>query len=114
MYCVWSNIRTSKTLKDKNMIGKTHLSGSKMLFACCDKELINKEIKHNNTKIVISEKFYGTQEITKEEFLKNINCCSSANIFGKKACDLLLKNKVVLKEQIIYINNIPHTQIYKI
>lgn len=96
------------------MIGKVHVKDNKVLFACCDKELLNKEIIYNDVKIKLSEKFYGLKEITTDFFLKNINDCTQANIFGKNACKLLLDKKLILKEQIIDVGGIPHIQIYKI
>jgi uncharacterized protein len=96
------------------MIGKLHVNENKMLFACCDKELINKEIIFNETTIKLSEKFYGSKEITTEKVLENINKCTQANIFGKNVCELLIDNNLILKEQVLDVNGIPHVQIYKI
>ena len=96
------------------MIGKMHIKDHTKLFACCDKELLNKTIVYNNTNIYFSSSFYGAKEISEKEFLYNIEECTTANIFGKESCNLLLKNKIILKEQIITIGKIQHTQIYKI
>ena len=91
-----------------------HIKGNTKLFACCDKELLNKTIVYNNTPVYFSSSFYGTKEISEKAFLSNIEECTTANIFGKKACNLLLKNKIILKEQILTIDKTQHTQIYKI
>ncbi len=95
------------------MIGKIHVNETNILFACCDKEILNKEIKFNDTSIVISNKFYGTEELSEKEILKNIEECTQANVFGKKACALLLDKKIITKENIMDINGVPHVQIYK-
>ncbi len=91
-----------------------HIGDNNKIFACCDKDLINKELKFNDASIKISENFYGSEEITIKNFLENINECTQANIFGKKACSILLDNKLILKEQIIDVSGTPHVQIYKI
>jgi len=96
------------------MIGKMHIKENQKLFACCDKDLLNKTIICEDIQVNLSSSFYGTKEISEKEFLSNIEECTSANIFGKEACNLLLKNKIILKEQIITIGKTPHTQIYKI
>ena len=93
------------------MIGKLH---DNKIFACCDKELINSKITFDDFEIVISKFFYGDQKITEKEILENIDLCVSGNFFGKKICDLLVSKKLVPKEQIIYLGETPHIQIYKI
>lgn len=93
------------------MIGKLH---NNKVFACCDKELINSKITHEDLELVISKSFFGDHQITEKEILENINLCDSGNFFGKKICDLLVSKNLVSKDQIIYFGNIPHIQIYKI
>jgi hypothetical protein len=94
------------------MIGKLHISNNYKIFACCDKDLVGKTISSDNIKL--SSSFYGTQIINKQQVIDHLNKCDSANIFGKKVCDFLLSIDVITKEQIIYIDNIPHVHIYKI
>ncbi|MDD4049704.1 MAG: DUF424 family protein [Candidatus ainarchaeum sp.] len=96
------------------MIGKIHdVSGNK-IFASCDKSLVGKTIITEDFEIYFSESFYGDRLLSKEEILKYIDGCHSANIFGEKICNLLLEEKIIVKESIIYIEKIPHVQIYKV
>ncbi|GEM_PF-2559027 len=96
------------------MIGKLHNNIGNKVFACCDKELINTIIKHKELEVNISSSFFGSDILTEEEIINFINECDSANIFGKKICDLLLSKNIIINKQIILINKIPHTQIYKL
>ncbi len=96
------------------MIGKIHIQNGNKIFACCDKELIDTKIKYGEAEIHISKQFYGTENLTKKELLENLSNCDCANVFGNKVCDLLLKEKIIEKEQIVYISKIAHTQIYKL
>jgi hypothetical protein len=96
------------------MIGKVHQSDGKIIFACCDKELLDKKIKYSDIEITISSSFYGTEKLNKEQILENISCCDCANIFGNKICDFLLSEKIITKEQVVYFDNIAHVQIYKL
>lgn len=96
------------------MIGKIHDLNGQKIFASCDKSLLEKKIITDDLEIHFSKSFYGEDEITLEEIIKNINECKSSNIFGKKICNLLLEKKIILKESIIYIDDIPHIQIYKL
>jgi uncharacterized protein len=95
------------------MIGKVNVSSGKKIFASCDKELLEKRIKYQDFEIHFSKSFYGDKEITIEEIIYNVENSDSSNIFGKKICSLLIEKKIILKESIIYINDVPHVQIYK-
>jgi len=96
------------------MIGKVHSLSGKKIFACCDKELIDKKLNQKGLEIHISKSFYGTSAFTEKAFLEQVKECDQANIFGNKACDILIKEKIISKDQIIYIDKIAHIQIYKI
>ena len=96
------------------MIGKLHIYNKKKILACCDKHLLNTTIKYKNININLKESFYGDQVIREVELLEYVDDCDQANIFGRKVCDILLKNNKIKEDQIVYINKIPHVQIYKI
>ncbi len=96
------------------MIGKVHNISGMKIFASCDKELLGKTIITKDFEIHFSKDFYGTSEIAIEEIIKHLNDCDSANIFGKKICALLLNKKIIKEDIIIYIEDVPHVQIYKI
>lgn len=96
------------------MLGKLHDINGQKIFASCDKSLKGKKISTSDFEITFSESFYGAEKISKKDFLENIKYCNSANLFGKKVCSFLLKEKIITKESIIYIEDIPHVQIYKL
>lgn len=96
------------------MLGKVHEFEGKKIFASCDKELIEKKIITDDFEIYFSKSFYGDKEIDIDQIIKNIKECDSSNIFGKKICSLLIKKKVITEETIIYIEDVPHLQIYKV
>lgn len=96
------------------MIGKLHTYKDSKVFACCDKELLKRKIVSNDLEVDISTDFFGEKEILKTDIINYLNECDSANIFGKKVCDFLLSKNLITKDQIIFIGEIPHIQIYKI
>ncbi|HOZ36194.1 MAG TPA: DUF424 family protein [archaeon] len=95
------------------MIGKVHNQNGRTIFACCDKELIDKKLNHGDIEIHLSRSFYGSSLLTEKEFLEQFSDCDYANFFGNRACNLLLKKKIITKDQILYIDKIAHVQIYK-
>ena len=48
------------------MIGKVHNQNGKIIFACCDKELMDKTLKHGEIEIHLSKSFYGSEKITEK------------------------------------------------
>jgi hypothetical protein len=50
------------------MIGKVHNQNGRTIFACCDKELIDKKLNHGDIEIHLSRSFYGSSLLTEKEF----------------------------------------------
>ncbi len=96
------------------MIGKKHIIDGKIIFAACDKELLNKKIEHEDAVIEINESFFGNESLTEAEIIKAIEECDSANLFGKNVCNILITNNLLLKDHLIYLGDVPHAQIYKL
>jgi hypothetical protein len=96
------------------MYFKLHKAENKTVFACCDKELIGKEILHGGITLKIDSSFYGKEKISEKKFLELINEADSANLLGEKAVKLALKNRLVSEKDVIRIKNIPHIQIFKV
>ncbi|MCD6216192.1 MAG: hypothetical protein DRP08_00550 [Candidatus Aenigmatarchaeota archaeon] len=92
----------------KQFIHKKH-----NLLAIADADLVNKSFKYNDTTITITREFYG-DVVEKEVLLKKIKQATIINAIGRKSVSLLEKNNLVLKENIIYIEGIPHAQVVKI
>jgi hypothetical protein len=96
------------------MIGKKHIIDGKIIFAACDKDLLNKKIEHEDIIIEINESFFGNTELTDKEIVQAIEECDSANFFGKRVCNILITNNLLLNEHLIYLGDVPHAQIYKL
>ena len=96
------------------MIGKKHNVDGKVIFAACDKELLNTKIEHEDVVVEIKSSFYGINKITEKELLEAIEECDSANLFGNKVCNILTINNLISKDHIIYVGKVPHAQIYKL
>jgi len=75
------------------------------LVAACDKEILDVELLSNGVKIKASSKFYGNELVTEKEFLDAIKCCTSANVIGTKIVKLLVKNRIIHEEAILWMEN---------
>ena len=97
-----------------NYWGKTHSTQGDLVVAICDDNLIDKEIVDKEIKIKVSRDFYGGMYITEGIALKLLNKATIGNLIGEKIVDMAEKNGFITKENIIFINGIPHAQFVKI
>ncbi len=95
---------------------KIHESPRGKVVAVCDKELIGKILEDENTAMDLKNYsgFYVGEHVGKDDVEKALEKFSSANIVGKKSVGVALSAGVVSKEDIMYINETPYIQIYKI
>jgi hypothetical protein len=85
-----------------------------LVVAICDEDLIDKEIETKELKIKISKNFYGEKLIDEKIALRLMKKATVCNLMGKNIVELAEKNKFIIKENIIFINGIPHAQFVKI
>jgi len=84
------------------------------VVAVCDKDLIGKTVSDEDSEIEVTERFYGGEEKSEEELLKILQDAQNVNILGKESIEFLLEHKLISKENIIYIGDVPHTQIVEV
>lgn len=75
------------------------------LVAACDREIINVELLSNGVKIKASSQFYGKELVTEKEFLDAIQGCTSANVIGTKIVKLLIENRIIHEEAVLWMEN---------
>lgn len=85
-----------------------------LVVAICDEDLIDKEIVSKELKIKVSKNFYGDRLVEERIVLRLMKKATICNIIGKKIVELAEKNKFIVKENVIFINDIPHAQFVKI
>lgn len=84
------------------------------LVAICDEEILDKEIKNENFDLKISKNFYGENLVEEKVALKLLRKATIGNLTGKNIVELAGKNGFIAKENIIFIDGIPHAQFVKI
>ncbi|HJH31632.1 MAG TPA: DUF424 family protein [Methanosarcinaceae archaeon] len=93
---------------------KIHKSGSEILVAVCDRNLLGKKLEHDNVNVEISEEFYRGDIASDEQVIEALTNAKSANLFGKKAVACAIKCGAVDPECAKTINGVPHAQIFRI
>jgi uncharacterized protein len=96
------------------MYVKIHKSQDSIVTAICDEDLIGKKFSDEEKQLEITERFYKGEITSEEETIKIMQAATNLNLVGKKTIDLALKNKIIDKDSIIKIKNIPHAQIFEI
>ncbi len=90
------------------MLVKIHKAGGKKIVSIADKELIGKDLEDGEKYLKISECFYKGEEMSGKEILNELEDANSLNIVGKDSINFCIKNKIVDKENILKIKNVPH------
>jgi len=75
------------------------------LVAACDKEIIDVELYSNGVKIKASSHFYGKELVTEKELMDAIRSCTSANVIGTRIVDLLVKNRMIHEEAVLWMDH---------
>ncbi|MFA5381598.1 MAG: DUF424 family protein [Candidatus Micrarchaeia archaeon] len=86
------------------------------ITAICDKELINKTLKEGEIILNIKKysNFYKGKLVGDKEITKAIKEAEHLNLVGKKCIEIAKKINKINDKQILYIEGIPHVQIYKL
>ena len=84
------------------------------VVAVCDRELLNRTIKHGDIEIHVSESFYGTSPAGEDEVSKAICDADNINIIGKRAVAIATGLGLVEPSGCLMIDGIPHAQIFRV
>ena len=82
------------------------------ILAACDAELIGKTLTSPLCDIEIDSFFYGDTRATEEEFLDGLTCVGSANLMGKRVCDIAIKAGLLTIDSCLIIDGVPHALIF--
>ena len=83
-----------------------------VVIAICDKNLLSKEIG-KKLKIKVKKEFYGEELIDDDKAVEFMKKATIGNLLGKEIIKLALEKKFITKENIMFIDDIPHAQFLK-
>lgn len=93
------------------MIVKVHKTADRTILAICDENLLNKKFEEGGLQLDLTSDFYKGREKPEQEIFELIKKAGIINAVGEKCIRFLLKNKMISKENIIKIKDIPHVQV---
>jgi len=93
---------------------KIHYSGSNVVVAICDKDILGKTLVEGNMRVTIHEGFYCGEVVDAESVEKALITATTANLFGEKCVKCAIDCGMVNPLSVIYIDGVPHAQIFRI
>ena len=86
---------------------KIHRNNDMETIACCDEELLNKIFTEGNLRLEIGSTFYGVALLAIDKAIEILSEASSFNIVGEDITNMAIAQKILPKEGVRKINNIP-------
>lgn len=86
---------------------KIYKSQDSEIVVLCDKDLIGKRFEEGEIVLDIDTKYYSGQDTPEEEVSRILHDAINITIVGEKSIDFALSLKIIRKEDIKYIKNIP-------
>ena len=91
---------------------KFHSEGDRGVLAICDENLLGKTLKEGDLEFKINKGFYEGDPVDKDAILRIIPAVGSVNAVGKRSIGILLEEGIATEDDIRYIQDVPHIQIY--
>ncbi len=82
------------------------------LLAIADKGILGKKFKKKGLEIGVSKDFYYQGFCTEKKALAMMKEASAINAIGKNIVGLMVENKIITKESVLYPCGIEHAQVF--
>ncbi|MBY9017177.1 MAG: DUF424 family protein [Candidatus Lokiarchaeota archaeon] len=86
---------------------KIHRRSDIETIACCDEALLNQVFTEGNLRIEISSTFFGRDLLAIDTAIEILRGASYFNIVGENITNLAIAQKILPREGVRKINNIP-------
>ncbi len=84
------------------------------MLAVCDENLLGKTIEYRDIIFKVSTDFYGGNKAGRTDILSEIKKADIVNIIGINIVESLVINRLVDKDCILWLGDIPHVQIVRV
>lgn len=92
------------------IVGKQH----EQVLALCDKDLLGKRFEEGEVCIEVRESFYNGKQLSSSEIEELLTAATNVNIVGEESVQFALIHGYLGKEDIKYVQGVPHVQIYSL
>lgn len=82
-------------------------------MAVCDEKLVGTRLKlSSEVSVEVAESFYKGVLVFEEEVQDYIKLGTIINLLGEKAVEAALRKGYAKKESVVYVDNVPHLQLF--
>ena len=89
---------------------KVHKLHERVIVAICDEDLLGKRFEEKEHLLEIPERFFKGEKKSKEDMIPLIKKAHIINLVGKESVQFGIQNKLIDKNNIKTVKNIPHAQ----
>ena len=93
------------------MILKKHFNEGRLILAICDKVLLDKMFEDSTGILNLKSGFYKGEDVSDNILIDLFKKAYIINAVGRDSVALLVKEKIVLSEQVKQIKKIPYVQV---
>lgn len=84
------------------------------VVAVCDRELLDRKLRHGDIELHISEYFYGNTIADEGAVSRAIKDADNVNLIGKQAVGIAIGLGLVEESGCLVIEGVPHAQIVRV
>lgn len=93
------------------MILKKHFNEGRLILAICDKDLLDKTFEDSTGILNLKSGFYKGDDVSDNIIIDLFKKAYIINAVGAKSVALLVKEKMILSEQVKQMKKVPYVQI---
>ena len=97
-----------------NIAVKIYHQNNEVMLAACDESLLGKVFEEGDLQLEVHNTFYDGFRVDKKGLLSHLGLSTIANLVGEEVINCALEAGILSSDCIIYIQGIPHAQIYRI
>ena len=89
---------------------KIHVHENERILAACDEDILGMTFRDENSKITVSERFYGGERISEEIFFERTKSVTILNLVGNEVVGAAVRVGLVSEDHVIVIGGVKHAQ----
>jgi hypothetical protein len=107
-------LRDFNQLCSKKFFLKTFFSEEGKVVAACDADILGKKFQENEKILHVKQDFYFDRRVGIDEVLEELKQFFTANFVGKMIIEELVSRGIISKDNVKFVNGVPHIQIFMI
>ena len=89
---------------------RMHKSGTEVLLAACDEELLGRTLSEGQLKLLVDEKFYGGELVDEKALGDSLGLATMANLVGERTIRAALEAGYIDEGCSMMLEGVPHAQ----